>query len=158
MPVSCVAFGCSNRFEPGKSIHFFRFPIKNEELTQLWVNAIRRKNFNPTQWSRICSVHFTENDFMIRSDADRPLLKINAVPSVFPSFPTYYQNKSKKPRKPPTLRTITNEVPIPADESNVDNTCLEVEVDNTPTFTDVEVQTSNTYTTEVKLRQKIKSL
>jgi len=51
---------------------------------------------------------------MIRPDADRPLLKINAVPSVFPSFPTYYQNKNKKPRKPPTLRTITNEVPIPA--------------------------------------------
>jgi len=42
------------------------------------------------------------------------------------------------------------------DESNVDNTCLEV--DNTPTFTDVEVQTSNTYTTEVKLRRRIKSL
>jgi len=46
--------------------------------------------------SRICSVHFTENDFMIRPDADRPLLKINAVPSVFPSFPTYHQNKNKK--------------------------------------------------------------
>ncbi|KAL5236881.1 hypothetical protein ACI65C_004291 [Semiaphis heraclei] len=51
---------------------------------------------------------------MIRPGADRPLLKINAVPSVFPSFPTYYQSKNKKPRKPPTLRTITNEVPIPA--------------------------------------------
>jgi len=59
-------------------------------------------------------VHFTENDFMIRPGADRPLLKINAVPSVFPSFPTYYQSKNKKPRNPPTLRTITNEVPIPA--------------------------------------------
>ncbi|XP_060855698.1 uncharacterized protein LOC132933424 [Metopolophium dirhodum] len=96
-----------------------RFPIKNEELTQLWVNAIRRKNFNPTQWSRTCSVHFTENDFMIRPDADRPLLKINDVPSVFPSFSTYYQNKNKKPRKPPTLRTITNEVPIPAGAETV---------------------------------------
>lgn len=42
------------------------------------------------------------------------------------------------------------------DESNVDNTCLEV--DNTPTITDVEVQTSNTYTTEVMLRRRIKSL
>ncbi|KAL4089272.1 hypothetical protein QTP88_024329 [Uroleucon formosanum] len=159
MPVSCVAFGCSNRFETGKSIHFFRFPIKNEELTQLWVNAIR-KNFNPTQWSRICSVHFTENDFIIRPDAERSLLKIHAVHSEFPSFPKYYQNTNKKPRKPPTLRT--NKVPIPADESNVDNTCLEVDntfnVDNTLTFTDVEVQTSNTYTTEVKLKQRIKSL
>ncbi|KAL5239163.1 hypothetical protein ACI65C_006573 [Semiaphis heraclei] len=142
-------------FSVGK-ILYNSFPIKNEELTQLWVNTIRRENFNPTQWSRICSVHFTENDFMIRPGADRPLLKINAVPFVFPSFPTYYQSKNKKPRKPPTLRTITNEVPIPADESNVDNTCLEV--DNTPTFTDVEVQTSNTYTTEVKLKRRIKSL
>jgi len=44
------------------------------------------------------------------------------------------------------------------DESNIDNTCVEVEVDNTPTFTDVEVQTSNTYTTEVKLRRRIKLL
>lgn len=62
----------------------------------MWVEALKRKNFKPTQWSLIFNVHFTENDFQIRPGADRPLLRETAVPSVFPSFPTYYQKKVKK--------------------------------------------------------------
>jgi len=69
-----------------------------------WLNAIRRKQFKANQWSRLCSVHFTEQDYQVRPGAHRLLLKNNAVPSVFPSFPSYFQKTNKIPRKTPTLR------------------------------------------------------
>lgn len=68
------------------------------------MDALKRKNFKPTQWSRICSAHFTQEDFLLRPDAHRPLLKSDSVPSVFPAFPSYYQPKAKKIRKEPTQR------------------------------------------------------
>jgi len=71
-----------------------------------WISAIKRKKFKASQWSRICSVHFTEHDYQVRPDAHRLLLKDNAVPSVFPSFPSYLQTPIKIPRKPPTLRNF----------------------------------------------------
>jgi len=71
-----------------------------------WISAIKRKHFEASQWSRICSVHFTEQDYQVRPGAHRLLLKENAVPSVFPSFPSYLQTPIKIPRKPPTLRNF----------------------------------------------------
>lgn len=69
-----------------------------------WLNAIRRKQFEASQWSRLCSVHFTEQDFQVRPGAHRLLLKNNAVPSIFPSFLSYLQKPNKIPRKTPTLK------------------------------------------------------
>lgn len=66
-----------------------------------WIEAIKRKNFKPSQ-HRICSDHFTNDDYQIRPNASRPLL-LDATPSVFPSFPPYYQ-KVKKHRKNPIMR------------------------------------------------------
>lgn len=69
----------------------YRFPVSNNELMSKWVSAIKRKNFEPNQWSRICSIHFTEQDFQVRPGAHRLLLKDDAVPSIFSSFPSYLQ-------------------------------------------------------------------
>lgn len=79
-----------------------RFPI-DKELKKKWINALKRKHFQPSQHSRICSVHFNENNFQIQPYASRPLLKSNTVPTIFPSSPSYYQN-IKKSRKEPALR------------------------------------------------------
>lgn len=85
---------------------FCRFPIHNEEVNKKWVIAVKRKNFTPTQWSRLCSVHFIDSDYQLRPGASKPLLKCNSVPSIFPSFPTYYQ-KHEINRKDPTKRIHT---------------------------------------------------
>jgi len=71
-----------------------------------WISAIKRKKFEASQWSRICSVHFTEQDYQVKPGAHRLLLRDNAVPSVFPSFPSYLQTPIKIARKPPTLRNF----------------------------------------------------
>lgn len=160
-----------------------RFPLSNELLTKKWVDALKRKNFKPSQSSRICSVHFTEQDYQLRPDAHRPLLKENAVPSIFPSFPSYYQKEKKRPRKQPASRIqITNNI------SNIflviyksftflcrfctlfeyklyflDNPCSDqsenIELATTSgNSCDKEVQTLSTYTSEIMLKKKIKVL
>jgi hypothetical protein len=81
--------------------------LNNENVNQKWIIALRRKHFIPTQWSRICSIHFIESDYELRPGTTKPRLKIDAVPSNFPSFPSYYKNSAKRPRKEPTKRSYT---------------------------------------------------
>ena len=57
MPSSCCAIGCANRYNKGKEIRLYLFPRDEERLAK-WIKAIRRKNWQPNQHSRICSSHF----------------------------------------------------------------------------------------------------
>ncbi|KAL5245952.1 hypothetical protein ACI65C_013360 [Semiaphis heraclei] len=157
MPHSCVAYGCQNRASPGQSTHFFRFPHSNEELMKKWIEAIKRKNFKPSQHSRICSDHFTNDDFQIRPDASRPLLRLDATPSVFPAFPPYYQ-KVKKQRKNPMTRNprpVIDTTPVIDDNGPEPDDILINEKQYTK---DVEVQIINSFTGETELKNKIKIL
>ena len=43
---------------------FHRFRHKNPELLKKWVQAIRKKDWVPTQYSFICNQHFTESCFV----------------------------------------------------------------------------------------------
>jgi len=60
----------------------------------LWVEAIRRENFVPTNNSMVCHNHFTEDDYQKRPD----LIKLTnkAVPSVSIYTENVKQNNSKK--------------------------------------------------------------
>ncbi|XP_060866748.1 THAP domain-containing protein 2-like [Metopolophium dirhodum] len=147
MPVSCAA--CTNRYKVGQNIHFFRFPISKNELMTKWLSAMRRKQFVASQWSRLCSVHFTEQDFQVRPGAHRLLLKDNAVPSIFPSFPPYLQKQNKIPRKTPTLRnTCSKDVTVDQcdDMHSISN------------FKSVEIQTETSHSNEEMHKNKIKIL
>jgi hypothetical protein len=63
---------------------FLRFP-KSEELRNCWLRFIDRPNFQPSQWSTVCSLHFEQECFF--PDKKKCVLKSGAVPSIFPSFP-----------------------------------------------------------------------
>ena len=60
MPESCCAIGCTNRYEAGNRVSFYRIPseAKYPELRQAWLKAIRRKNWEPKKLEWICSEHF----------------------------------------------------------------------------------------------------
>ena len=63
----------------------YRFPLKNAERNQLWINAVGRKGFIPTKNSAICSSHYVASDFKINPGGNYRLhLNDTAVPSVFP--------------------------------------------------------------------------
>uniref|UniRef100_UPI00358E83E8 THAP domain-containing protein 1-like n=1 Tax=Myxine glutinosa TaxID=7769 RepID=UPI00358E83E8 len=57
MPVSCCVVNCTNRFEKSSRISFYRIPEK-EPKRSAWINAFRRKQWNPTAHTRVCSTHF----------------------------------------------------------------------------------------------------
>jgi len=65
-------------------IFFLRFP-KSEELRKCWLRFIDHPNFQPSQWSTVCSLHFEQDCFFPHKK--RRVLKSGAVPTIFPSFP-----------------------------------------------------------------------
>ena len=103
---SCAAYGCSNRYSKDGSKSFHKFPLKNQELFKKWVVALKRESFTPTEHTVICSDHFLPSDYYFcQDDKDfskinhKPILKQDAVPSLF-SF-----NTVKHKRKAPLKRT-----------------------------------------------------
>lgn len=90
MPQCCFA-GCHNRTDDGRGLSFFRFPRRDLARTAAWVVACGRKDFSPSQHSRVCSRHFSAVDFDrdARHDSNggvhrRLRLKDTAVPTTNP--------------------------------------------------------------------------
>ncbi|XP_049782835.1 THAP domain-containing protein 1-like [Schistocerca cancellata] len=111
MPV-CVVYGCTNRWNSAtklKGITFHAFPI-NEARRALWVHMVRRKDWIPNKWSKICSQHFREED-IDRTSVSSVRIRENAVPSIFPAFPPHLQKEQKK-RRPPTQRQQTSKCTV----------------------------------------------
>ncbi|KAF4531945.1 hypothetical protein B566_EDAN006637 [Ephemera danica] len=62
----CVAYGCKNRWTPGKkeNISFHQFPTKKPGLCKKWVLALKRRDFVASNRSVICSDHFESTCFI----------------------------------------------------------------------------------------------
>ena len=83
------------------------FPLKDEELLCNWLKNIAEKNFKPSKYSKLCSLHFKPDDFIeVSHDSNQRhkrkrdsehlcyrRLKPGAVPSIFKNIPLYYTNK-----------------------------------------------------------------
>lgn len=81
-------------------VSFHRFP-QDAEVYKKWIIAIRRdegKHFKVTKATKVCSKHFSEEDYVPKVANGRRHLYTHAVPSVF-QFKTL-----KRPRKPPCRR------------------------------------------------------
>lgn len=88
------------------------------DLKRKWIRAIPRstENQEPTKNSRVCGLHFLEEDFILYSQDDdmlkkeglesksleRRRLKDNAIPSVFPNLPSYLTQEKAKERSSTT--------------------------------------------------------
>ena len=98
---SCVAIDCTNKVKAGSGISFHRFPLKKPELLQKWIQAVKRKDWVPNKYSYICSEHFEPSCFVVRPGKTGHHLNDNSVPTIFPTFPHYYQRTEKAKRKSP---------------------------------------------------------
>ena len=118
--VKCAAFGCKSGYDSQKStsqdgndtkISFHRVPFENKELLSKWILANPRKDWQPSKRTSLCSLHFTESDFVLqRTDKKerrkrkldqtlvRRRLKEAVVPSLFPNAPDYCSRKQTMPR------------------------------------------------------------
>ncbi|KAG1650015.1 Atrial natriuretic peptide receptor 2 [Nymphon striatum] len=48
-------------------LSFHKFPLKDPELIQRWLRRLQRKNFVPTENSRLCSLHFDDSSFVLQT-------------------------------------------------------------------------------------------
>ncbi|XP_057700366.1 THAP domain-containing protein 1-like [Corythoichthys intestinalis] len=57
MVKSCVAVGCKNREDRRRDLNFYRIPRDSKRRPRLTA-AIRRENWAPNDYHRLCSSHF----------------------------------------------------------------------------------------------------
>lgn len=135
---------------------------------------MKRKQFTPTIYSKICSEHFLSSDILDRPGTYKKHLKSDAVPTIFPAMPSYYQPIPKKPRRtiqrivPQEVHTVRIENHQLMSSTNDNNRVVENRVENvTSTYIenqnikiDKSVQTEEKplHHTVIALRRKVKVL
>ncbi|KAH7951339.1 hypothetical protein HPB52_008012 [Rhipicephalus sanguineus] len=89
----CVPF-CKSTPGPSNNYSFHEFPVTKVRFE--WLRRIARKAngtgnkpWCPSDRSKVCSLHFREEDF--RRDLKKRRLLPNAVPSIFPGYPPEMQ-------------------------------------------------------------------
>ena len=103
----CCAINCRSGYtgeNKDPDVTFHSFPLHDKQLLQGWLKRIARKDFTPTKYSRICSLHFKPEDFVTESTDQqirrrknrssallvKKRLKGNVLPSIFEDAPLYY--------------------------------------------------------------------
>ena len=88
----CAAYGCGNTPAGNPNLSFHAFPRNNEERLKVWVSAVKRKNWTPSKYAVLCSEHLKRDTFRRPPGVvGRALLKKDAIPTIFRSFPHYPQ-------------------------------------------------------------------
>lgn len=73
--------------------------MKNPENLAKWLAVIHRDKWKPSIYSRLCSDHFTEKDYMLRPGASYPYLRMDAVPSIIGGVCVRKEPEKKPPTK-----------------------------------------------------------
>ncbi|XP_051167965.1 THAP domain-containing protein 1-like [Leptopilina boulardi] len=82
MVISCKVKNCFNQWLPNNNVSFHSFPWKNKVRLEIWLKSIQVKG--PVgKYSRICSEHFKEIDFVDAPMNVNRTLKKTAVPFSF---------------------------------------------------------------------------
>ena len=76
MGKSCCAPGCENRWSKRFGLSFYLFPADPVKRAR-WVAAVSRKNWEHTEYSWLCSVHF------VSGSKSNDKLSPDYVPSIF---------------------------------------------------------------------------
>ena len=93
----CSAIGCNNRSEKGYTMKCFP---RNPNLRRIWKERVARADWEPSNNSFLCHVHFEAQQWVF-SQKGRIKLKKNAVPSIFTITST---RKSPRKRQKLTVR------------------------------------------------------
>ncbi|XP_047096600.1 THAP domain-containing protein 2-like [Schistocerca piceifrons] len=161
MPAVCSAFNCTNCSDKTTNISFYKFPLKDKEITERWVINMKRENWFPTTASYLCSAHFEEK-YMYHTNVQRRLLS-KPVPNIF-NFPPHLQKQDKVLRPQPRKRsfdnlqdsaiTVTSLAQMPVGPTSVSahrNYCL-------PSPKKLKTQYNRVQAENVRLKKRIKQM
>ncbi|XP_049945280.1 uncharacterized protein LOC126427106 isoform X3 [Schistocerca serialis cubense] len=161
MPAVCSALNCTNRSDKTTNISYYKFPLRDKEITKRWVINMKRENWFPTTASYLCSAHFEEK-YMYHTNVQRRLLS-KAVPTIF-NFPPHFQKQDKvlrpQPRKRPfdnlqdSAVTVTSLAQMPVGSTSVSadhNYCL-------PSPKKLKTQYNRVQAENVRLKKRIKQM
>lgn len=96
----CAAVGCNNRSEKGYIMKCFP---RDPKLRKIWQERVARADWEPSNNSFLCHVHFEPDEWSI-TQSGRIRLKKNAVPTIFTITST-----RKSPKKRKKLSNMKNE-------------------------------------------------
>lgn len=99
---SCCAYGCSNNPATHPDLADHRFPERTKQTDRFnaWVSAVRRKDWQPSISSVLCSSHFTKECYRRPPGLKkRALLNGDAIPSIFIAHPQHLQPVPTKKRR-----------------------------------------------------------
>ena len=125
MPQFCCAGGCQNSSASRKDLSFHGLPLNSKSLLSVWITKMKRdpRYFNVNRHTKICSEHFTSDDF-INPCSSKKRLKADAVPSIFS------WNKDKQEKVQPLERSALEKLnQWRAEEEEVTDTASEGEGD-----------------------------
>lgn len=99
MPQICCVPKCRGNYVGEPRVSVFAFP-KDVAVTAKWLTNIPRKNFVPNMYHKVCERHFPKGSIirkisqqgpktgkLLEVNLQRPHLKENAVPTIFPNCP-----------------------------------------------------------------------
>lgn len=96
----CAAIGCNNRSEKGYIMKCFP---RDPNLRKIWKERVARADWEPSNNSFLCHVHFEPEEWSILPNG-RIRLRKNAIPSIFTVTST-----RKSPKKRGKLRSFENQ-------------------------------------------------
>ena len=122
----CCAINCRSGYtgeNKDPDVTFHLFPPHDKQLLQGWLKRIARKDFMPTKYSRLYSLHFKPEDFVKESNDQqirrrknrssallvKKCLKGNVFPSIFKDVPSYYACGDVPPRSGLSLASSQRE-------------------------------------------------
>ncbi|XP_075726174.1 uncharacterized protein LOC142767818 [Rhipicephalus microplus] len=108
MPCKCCVPRCRGNYTVDTKVHVFKFP-RDQTLRNAWIRAVPREDLSVTENSRVCELHFREEDIIreashtdvttgrtITVPLSHVRLRPDAVPSKFPSFPRIQSSREFK--------------------------------------------------------------
>ncbi len=101
----CIAPGCRNWYYKAKEKHYHTLPLGDKDRMKVWLQKLKRKNVPVNSNSKVCSDHFTKEDYVLKGNFDSfgcfqmvqtKDLKDGAFPSVF-NFSEYNASATDAP-------------------------------------------------------------
>ncbi|KAK0175698.1 hypothetical protein PV327_009427 [Microctonus hyperodae] len=121
MVYACSVYNCAKQRETDSNISLHKLP-RDSIMRDRWIEVMRCENFEPTQYTKICSKHFTPDSYVTNSRSSIKRLKKDAVPSIF-DFPNHLMTRTT-PRKLPTSKLQPQNIEIENEDESDEHTVI----------------------------------